>query len=659
MWNLRSIYDKVICRISINQTGYASKFWEVWSERKEKNMKFHFVDLPEELSQGIRELSGTLDLEQCDDGLPVAVTKGEGIAVTLKEGSAQIVYSRKVEFFRALGLLAEGVREGRNFECHEKAAYESMGAFFDNSRNAVMKPETVCKMLRHLALMGHDTLYLYTEDTYEVEGQPYFGYMRGRFTADEIRRCDRYAALFGIELVPAIQTLAHLNAAFRWPVYHEVNDCDDILLAGFEQTYELIDRMLSSLKGMYSTNRINIGMDEAYKVGLGRYLEKFGYRQRFEIMTEHLARVIELCEKHGYKPMMWSDMFFHILFSKYDATEEIDAELLKTVPPNVTLVYWDYFSESKEIYDRCFDNHLKFNNEIAFAGGAWKWTGLVPGNHFSFKTSRLALQSCREKGIKQVMVTGWGDNGAECSSFAVLPVLQLFAEDCYTGDTSNAWVAKRLKTCANAELESFMALDRPNLLPGNEAPGGCSVNPSKYLLFQDILSGLFDRNVVKGAYNNFYADAANEAEANAGKSGEWQYIFDTNAALSRVLALKCDIGLRLREAYLNQDKKALCEFAEQELPELLERVEALHETFRRQWMKENKVYGFDVQDIRFGGLKERIRTAIARVRSYLDGEIDLIEELGEERLDSLCREGESNPNIAFNWWSHIATPNVL
>ena len=34
---------------------------------------------------------------------------------------------------------------------------------------------------------------MYTEDTYEVPGQPYFGYQRGRYTYEELHALDDYA----------------------------------------------------------------------------------------------------------------------------------------------------------------------------------------------------------------------------------------------------------------------------------------------------------------------------------------------------------------------------------------------------------------------------------------------------------------------------------
>ena len=85
------------------------------------------------------------------------------------------------------------------------------GFMFDCSRNSVLKVEMVKRLTRQTALMGLEWFLLYTEDTYEVKGYPYFGALRGRYTEEEIRECDAYAALFGVEMIPCIQALAHLQ----------------------------------------------------------------------------------------------------------------------------------------------------------------------------------------------------------------------------------------------------------------------------------------------------------------------------------------------------------------------------------------------------------------------------------------------------------------
>jgi len=63
--------------------------------------------------------------------------------------------------------------------------YEYFGVMIDCSRNGVMKPKQVMRFIDALAKMGYNMLELYTEDTYEVEGEPYFGYLRGRYTGKE------------------------------------------------------------------------------------------------------------------------------------------------------------------------------------------------------------------------------------------------------------------------------------------------------------------------------------------------------------------------------------------------------------------------------------------------------------------------------------------
>lgn len=66
-------------------------------------------------------------------------------------------------------------------------------------------------------MMGLNLGMMYTEDTYEVPGQPYFGYQRGRYSADELRALDDYADMLGIELCPCIQTLGPFEPRAHWP----------------------------------------------------------------------------------------------------------------------------------------------------------------------------------------------------------------------------------------------------------------------------------------------------------------------------------------------------------------------------------------------------------------------------------------------------------
>ncbi len=189
-------------------------------------------------------------------------------------------------------------------------------------------------MIRHLALMGFTSFMLYTEDTYEVPEYPFFGYLRGRFSQNELKEIDAYALQFGIEMIPCMQVLAHLEGTLRWKSFNNIIDVGDILLIGEEKNYEFIEAMIKSCRNCFHTNRIHIGMDEAHQMGNGKYMSLHGYRDKSELFLEHLDRVVKICEKYDFKPMIWSDMFFRIAFDgEYYVSEgEIEQRVIDMVP---------------------------------------------------------------------------------------------------------------------------------------------------------------------------------------------------------------------------------------------------------------------------------------------------------------------------------------
>ena len=260
----------------------------------------------------LRELSRELDVSWEEGGLPLTLcTCASGFTLTKTDEGAVIAYQNKTALARAFGLLAEHMEEPA-VQLQQESRFDDLFAMVDNARDAVLTVDTIQKTCRILARMGYSTLLLYLEDMFIVEGEPYFGHMRGRFSASELRECDAYARSLGIELVPGVQTLAHLNGIFRWERYRSIQDCTDILLADDPATYAFLEAMLSTLSSVFSSRRINIGMDEAHLLGAGRYLQKKGYHERTQIMLCHLERVVELCRKYGLKPAMWSDMFFNL-----------------------------------------------------------------------------------------------------------------------------------------------------------------------------------------------------------------------------------------------------------------------------------------------------------------------------------------------------------
>lgn len=504
-----------------------------------------------------------------------------------------------------------------------------IGAMLDCSRNAVMNVPELKKFMTVLAKMGYNQLQLYMEDTYEVPEEPFFGHFRGRYSQAELKELDDFAFSLGIELVPCMQTLAHFNQLVKWPQYAEMTDDGDVMMVGEERTYEFIDHIIGSLRRCFRTNRIHIGMDEAHRLGRGRYRDKHGVRDRSEILLEHLNRVCEITRKYGFEPQMWSDMFYRIANrgSYYSTNTKFDESIKKAIPDDVTLVYWDYYHSDKQTYTKMLSGHKQLCDRIVFAGGAWKWSGFTPHNAFSIRNTKAALAACREQGVSEFFMTMWGDNGAEASAWSVLPTL-CYAACLAKGITSMADIKAKFEECVGVRYDDFILLDLPDRLTKTAH----IVNPSKYLLYNDPLMGIMD-SARCGTEAEQYASFARRLRLAAKRTGEFGYLFDTASKLCAALSLKADLGVRTRKAY--GDREAVAAL----IPvykKTIKLIETFYAAFRAQWYKENKPHAFDVHELRLGGLLLRMKSATERLTQYAQGELDRIPELEERALPFPC-----------------------
>ncbi len=620
-------------------------------------MKFNFRNLPKELRSAVSDVLPLLEHIPASDGVAVDVVSCEsGFSVEKQSGALRISYSRKADFFRALTFLNQVYETGKAVT--QTAVFSLLCYMADVSRNAVLNMDGARRMIRYLALMGYNSLMLYAEDTFEIPGYPYFGHMRGRYTCDELRELDDYADSYGVELIPCVQTLAHLKSALRWDCFKPFSDTDDILLVDDPQTYEFIDTMLETIASCFRSRRVHIGMDEAHNLGLGKYLDQHGYHNRFEILSGHLAKVKDLCVKYGLDPMIWSDMYFRLYnHGKYYMEEGmLPKEVVDGIPEGIGLVYWDYYTESQQVLDNMFENHKAFPCSVIFAGGAWKWSGFAPHNKISFSRARLHADACLRHGCNDVIVTGWGDNGGEASQFSMLPSLVMYAEKCYDPHVDDETVALRFAQTFGMEMDDFFALDLANDAFGDPEKKIC--NPVKYLLYNGVFNGLLDAHVSASGPANCLL--ASQELLKRAVHPEFGYIFASLGALCHVLEKKCDLSVGIRRAYEEGKKDTLRWYAEKEIPEIISRIDDFIVLFRQQWYTENKTFGFEVQEIRLGGLKENLRSAAIRLKSYCNGEVDRIEELEQPVLPySLDKDGAPKTAFSLNSWMNNATASKL
>lgn len=605
-------------------------------------MTFDFTKLNEELRFGARELAAEYGVEE-GAGTIVSHRQSDRLSVHREGDTVTIGASTKSEFFRGL------IKAFAGETCEQRSAFSHLTLMADCSRDAVLSVPAVKKLVRLLAACGYDRLQLYTEDTYKIENRPRFGYLRGAYTEAELRDLDAYGQALGVTLVPCIQTLAHLNAIFRWGEFADLRDCNDILLCDDERVYELIDDMFAQLSRSFTARVAHIGMDEAHMVGLGKYLDGHGYQNRFDIIHRHLTRVLQIAEKYGFTCYMWGDMFFRLAFGGeyYRFDREIPQEVIDSIPKNVNLVYWDYYQTDRKVYDGMIESYRKIGNPMSFAGGAWRWSGFMPQNRFSLNASRLALDSCIGHGVDDIAVTAWGDNGGEASIFSVLPSVVYFAERRYGGDVKTSF-----RNIVGCDFEDFLALDLPDAVY-KDLPEGYLANSSKIFLYNDLFLGIFD-GAAKPEYKRVFRANLKKISAARSRAGKFAYLFDTAYTLLDAVLEKYDFGARLIAAYGANDRETLAALVK-DLGRIEKKVRVFYKAFSAQWYRENKPNGMEVHDARLGGLLGRILACKARLTGYLSGDISALEELEEERLGGY----ERTKGLMYNNWAELISANIV
>lgn len=609
----------------------------------------------------VEEIATVIEICNDENGKAFTFEQKDGALSIIWDGKeGKVSFPKEHHFSRCVGLIYEKLsKSDAPFEICENPCYDTLALMLDCSRNAIVTFETFRDMTKRLALMGYSMIQLYTEDTYEMKEYPYFGYMRPRLSGDDIKAMDKYTKLFGMELTPCIQTLAHLGTFLQWQASAPLADTSDILMVGNPATYEFIEAEFRTMAEYFTSRRINIGLDEAHMLGLGKYLDTKGYKPRSELMLEHCLKVFEIARKYGFRPMMWSDMFFRTtspVQAYYHIDKPMDAELVAKFPKDVDLVYWDYYNYDSELVDGMFKLHKDVSDNIVFAPGAWKWSGFSPNNRFAEKTCRVQHESCRKFGVTDVIVTAWGDNGNLASNYSMMPALQLWAEMCYRNSSDE--IRERFATCMDADYDEFYNLDMPNIVKEISDPPRGHFNPGTYILYNDVMMGLFDKHIAP-YYAEHYAEWKIKFDEYAKRNTRWAYLFEMQRELCAVLELKCNVGIELYNAYQKGDRKTIEVIGKETLPEIIRRMRAFHDSVTKQWYAENQIIGLDSLDLKLGGVIMRLEVAERRVNEYLAGRIDELPELARERLPFSKNLCENGPVAGVNFWKRNTTANVL
>ena len=163
------------------------------------------------------------------------------------------------------------------------------------------------------------------------------------------------------------------------------------------------------------------------------------------------------------------------------------------------------------------------------------------------------------------------------------------------------------------------------------------------LFFQDPMLGIFDYHVKESGVNtkSYYQNIQKCMKECAEKAGKYQLLFSFYEKLAAVLADKADLGICIKSAYDRSDRAAL-----NVIPGIICNLTDMKSSREKIWMNNAKPFGYEILDIKIGGVITRLKSTGHRIDNYLNGNVLRLE---EERLPYFTKGMDKRENL----WNRI------
>ena len=289
----------------------------------------------------------------------------------------------------------------------------------DVSRCRVPTMAWLQQRIAMLAQLGFNQLQLYMEHTFAYQGHDIVWQDSSPFTADEIRTVDDWCSTMGMELVPCINCLGHMERWLKHEPYRHLAECPDgftdpwgqirpwgSTLLPSDKTYAFLQDLFSQILPCFSSKSVNVGMDEPFELGLGR--SGVGATGRRELWIHHLHRVHQLAACHGKQIQFWADVLLE---------EGCD----DPCPDDATALAWGY--ESHTSFAKAAHRLQQQRRPFWLCPGTSSWCSLTGRWTNSLANISDSLDCAHRFGAQGVLLTDWGDAGHHQQAAISLPGL--------------------------------------------------------------------------------------------------------------------------------------------------------------------------------------------------------------------------------------------
>lgn len=569
-----------------------------------------------------------LQLVESDFSGDIRAEEFDGISVKFDGKNAVIGCKDKVTFARGVFLLAKDYKNGP-FEIKQTPRFETLQLYLDVARNGVFTMEALKRWIVNMAAMGFTQISFNFEDMFELEGYPRLGYMRGRYTKNDLKELNAFCEAFGIDVAPSVQSLGHMEQYLQWKEAAPIRDAYDTLLVDEPKTYEFLGKAYAHMRECFPNAKImNTALDETANLGLGKFLKLHGYEPRMSIYKRHAAKIFKLCEKYNFTPTLSGDQFARAASKTreyLDVTAKMSEDLVKGLPQNMMVSLWDYYDTDKSKYDTFIKEYQKLNRGLILAGAVRTWEGFTEDTILSYDSAVPFLQAAIENNEKTFRCCMFGDFGSETNFMHSIGTMPIYSEYCYRGlDCTKDDIAEVSEFLTKMSFEHRFELSRLH------SKFHAGPRFAAKLIYTD-----FFYNMVNLTYD--YEESLADVQHAMKKAEEYMSLNDRHYDyykyvyyVAKIAAKKMELMHKIRPAYRGGEREYLDTVANKEIPALIEDYRTFIDLFKKDWLRDKKSNGIETILIRLGGDIEQLKLRGGQLNAYLKGEITTITELDED-----------------------------
>lgn len=406
--------------------------------------------------------------------------------ISVEEGIINAVGNRSICYATIIQLTMQRRGFIPKVEVYEELKFKVRGFHLDVARGGVPSVNTFKSIIRWLFLLKYNYFFIYLEDLYPWRSYPDIGVTRGRLSEEEWNEVVKYGESYGIEVVPSLELLGHMENILSLPKYSRFRELwwvprDGTLDASNDEARSFVMRLLQDALETSRSRYIHVGGDETWSLGRGRSLDRLGFTFRGpELYLTHYRSIIDMVKRYGKVPIVWGDM----LTGMYLPDEERalwEKVINDKMWDEVIIANWNYEPLSVEEFSKMIDKVGHYSNQLACPGLS-NWNRFYPDFERALVNVRNFLTAAREKGLGGFLITAWGDDGEECLFSYLMPLILASMEIAEgTGDWEAKWIrlsgedeavlnARKLfgRSVVANNLKNVIYLDRLNVMSEEE-----------------------------------------------------------------------------------------------------------------------------------------------------------------------------------------------